>query len=277
MIEVRKAVIPAAGLGTRLSPLTRHTAKELLPVGGKPMIQHHLEMCMAGGITEFCIIISPRKTQLRNFITGQWTPPAFPFEKDLQFYNQIKQCRVTFATQPTPAGVADAVGLAKSFVAEDPFVCIMPDCILFSDRPFVQQLLPAFQRHGKNVVGTVLVTGMETQRFGNVGILSTEDLDGECFRITSLSGKTSKPIPASPGKTICKGFGGGIYLPEYFDLVEEIRPHAGNEIDDVPIHQTLMKRDRLVGVVLQGAAFDTGPPLGLRAAAHYAGRKPRVR
>jgi UTP--glucose-1-phosphate uridylyltransferase len=274
MVQVKKAVIPAAGLGTRLSPLTRHAAKELLPVGGKPMIQHHLEMCMAGGITEFCIIISPQKVQLRDFVTGEWIPPALPFEKDLQFHNQIKQCRVTFATQPVPAGVADAVGLARAFVGQDPFVCIMPDCILFSDRPFVQQLLPVFQRHGKNTVGTILITGRETQGFGNVGILSTQDVDRACFRITSLSGKTSEPLPVSPGRTLCKGFGGGIYLPEYFDLIEEIRPRAGNEVDDVPIHQILMKRDRLLGVVLQGTAFDAGHPLGLRAAAHYAGRKP---
>jgi UTP--glucose-1-phosphate uridylyltransferase len=272
MIEVTKAVIPAAGLGTRLSPLTRHMAKELLPIGGKPMIQHHLEMCMAGGIEEFCVIISPRKVQLKDFVTGEWTPPALPFEKDLRFYDRIKRCRVTFLTQLTPSGVADAVGLAKAFVGQDPFVCIMPDCILFSDRPSIQQLLPAFQRHGTNVVGTILITGMETRRFGNVGILSTQDLDEECFRITSLSGKTSEPLPVSPGKTICKGFGGGIYLPEYFDLIEEIHTRAGNEVDDVPIHQILVEQDRLLGVVLQGAAFDAGHPLGLRAAAHYVGR-----
>ena len=104
-------------------------------------------------------------------------------------------------------------------------------------------------------------------------MLSTQDLDGECFRITSLSDKTPEPLYANPGETICKGFGGGIYLPEYFDLIEEIRPHAGDEVDDIPIHHMLIEQNKLVGVVLQGAAFDTGHPLGLRAAAHYVGRK----
>jgi UTP--glucose-1-phosphate uridylyltransferase len=237
------------------------------------MIQHNLEMCMAGGITEFCIIISPRKAQLRDFVTGEWTPPALPFEKDLRFYNQIKRCRVTFAIQPAPAGVADAVGLAESFVGNEPFVCIMPDCLLFSDKPHVQQLLPAFHRHGKSVVGTILITGTETQRFGNVGMLSTQELDGECFRIISLSGKTAEPIPAKPGETICKGFGGGIYTPEYFNLIEEVRPQAGDEVDDIPIHHRLVEQGRLLGVVLKGVAFDAGHPLGLRSVAHYAGRK----
>jgi len=275
MIQVTKAVIPAAGLGTRLSPLTKHTSKELLPIGEKPMIQHHLEMLMAAGITEFCIISSPGKVQLRDFVTGDWTPPALPFEKDLGFYNQLERCRITFVTQPSPTGVADAVGLAKEVVGNNPFACIMPDCLLFSNESHVRQLLPVFQRYRKSVIGTVLITGAEAQRFGNVGLLSCRELDDECFLITSLSDKTPEPLAVKPGKTVYKGFGGGIYLPEYFDLIEKTRSRATGEVDDVPIHQMLIEQERLLGVVLKGAAFDTGHPLGLRAAAHYAGRKLR--
>lgn len=272
MVEVTKAVIPAAGLGTRLSPLTRHTPKELLPIGGKPIIQHALEMHMAAGIYEFCIIISPEKLQLKDFLAGHWTPPALPFEKDLRFYNQLERCRIVFATQASPTGVADAVGLAKSFVGDEPFACIMPDCLLFSYKPHVQQLLPAFQRYRKSVIGTVLISGAEVQRFGNVGLLQTQELNGGFFLITSLSDKKPEPLTPRPGETIHKGFGGGIYLPEYFELIEKTRPHARDEVDDVPIHQMLIKEDKLLGVVLQGAAFDAGHLLGLRAAAHYAGR-----
>jgi UTP--glucose-1-phosphate uridylyltransferase len=236
------------------------------------MIQHHLEMCMAAGVSEFFVVISPEKAKLRDFVSGDWSPPALPFEKDLSFYDRLGRCRVTFANQSSPAGVADAVGLAEEFVGDNPFVCIMPDCLLFSDKPHVQQLLPAFQRHRKSVIGIVLISGVETKRFGNVGILSTEEIDGESYRITSLSDKTAEPLPAIPGETVLKGFGGGIYLPEYFDLIEAIRPSAGGEVDDVPLHHMLIEQDRLLGVVLEGAAFDTGHPLGLLAAAHYAGR-----
>jgi UTP-glucose-1-phosphate uridylyltransferase len=102
-------------------------------------------------------------------------------------------------------------------------------------------------------------------------MLSTQELDGECYRITSLSDKTSEPLPVIPGETLLKGHGGGIYLPEYFDLIEKIRPQAGDEVDDVPIHHVLIEQGQLLGVVLKGAAFDTGHPLGLRAAAHYVG------
>ena len=270
---VTKAVIPAAGLGTRLRPLTSHTPKELLPVGGKPMIQHMLEMYMAAGICEFCIITSPEKPQLKDFVTGNWPPPVLSFEKDARFYEQLKRCRIVFVTQSDPRGVADAVGLAKDFVGGEPFACIMPDCLLFSGRPHAQQLLEVFETYRQNMISTISITGADVKRFGNVGLLGAQRLNGRCFLITSLSDKNSEALTARPGETIHKGFGGGIYLPEYFDLVEIVRPQASGEVDDVPIHQILIKQGKLLGVLLEGAAFDVGHPLGLRAAAHYAGRQ----
>jgi UTP--glucose-1-phosphate uridylyltransferase len=271
--DVTKAVIPTAGLGTRLRPLTYYTPKELLPVGGKPMIQHTLEMYVAAGICEFCIIVSPEKPQLKDFITGNWTPSTIPFEKDVRFYKQLERCRIVFVTQSEARGVADAVGLAKDFVGGEPFVCIMPDCLLFSDRPYAQQLLHVFQKYRKNVISTIFIRDADVKRFGNVGLLRTQRLNGECFLITSLSDKKGKPLTVRPGETIHKGFGGGIYLPEYFDLLEIIRPLAEGEVDDVPIHQLLIEQGKLLGVLLEGTAFDAGHPLGLRAAAHFVGRR----
>ena len=271
--DVTKAVIPAAGLGTRLGPLTSCTPKELLPVGRKPIIQHSLEMYMASGISEFCIITGPEKPQLKNFITGNWTPSAFPFEKDTRFYKDLERCRITFVSQSRPRGVADAVGLAKDFVGDEPFACIMPDCLLFSDEPHALQLLRVFKGYQKNVIGTIFIRCADVNRFGNVGLLRTQSLDGKPFLITSLSDKKREPLTTRPGETIHKGFGGGIYLPEYFDLIEIIRPRTKGEVDDIPIHRILIKQGKLLGVLLEGAAFDTGHPSGLRAAAHYAGRR----
>lgn len=273
MSRVTKAVIPAAGSGTRLRPLTLHTPKELLPIGGKPMIQYALETHMAAGISEFCIIISPEKTQLKDFVTGNWTPPALSFEKDDRFHNQLDRCRILFVTQSRPRGVADAVGLAKDFVGDEPFLCIMPDCLLFSDRSHAQQVLHVYEKHKKNVIGTVLIQGADVKRFGNVGLLETQSLDNACFTITSLSDKRPEPLTADTGETIHKGFGGGIYVPEYFELIEKTRARSKGEIDDVPIHQILIERGELLGVLLEGEAFDVGHPLGLRAAAHYVGRR----
>jgi UTP--glucose-1-phosphate uridylyltransferase len=272
MSRVTKAVIPAAGRGTRLRPLTLFTPKELLPVGGKPMIQHALEMHMAAGISEFCVITSPEKPQLRNFLAGDWKPPAFPFEKDTRFFRRLKQSKLVFQTQEEPLGVGDAIGRARDFVGDEPFVCIMPDCLFFSPVPLTRQVLEVFEKRGSHVIATIAIRGANVHGFGNVGLLKTEKLDERTFRILSLSDKTQEPIQARPGERIHKGFGGGVYLPEFFDLIEAMRPEANGEIDDVPIHHILVREGRLLGVLARGAAFDAGHPLGLRTAAHYAGR-----
>lgn len=270
---VRKAVIPAAGLGTRLAPLTNHIPKELLPVGGKPMIQYCLEMYIASGISQFCIITSPHKPLLKSFVTGNWDPPVLPFHWDAELYGKLKRCRTVFLTQDEPRGVADGVSLARDFVGNDPFACIMPDCLLFSSKPMAQQLIEVFQMYSNNVIGTVFINGDDVRHFGNVGVLGTDSLDNRCFAIRSLSDKKGQPLSVNPGMTIHKGFGGGIYLPEYFDLLETIRSSITGEVDDVPIHQILIKEGKLVGLLLEGVAFDAGHPLGFRAAAHYAGRR----
>ncbi len=273
--HVKKAVIPAAGLGTRLRPLTNYMPKELLPVGSKPMIQYSLEMYMASGISEFCIITSPDKPLLKDFVTGNWTPPTLPFRWDARLYRKLEMCRTVFLTQEKPIGVADAVARARDFVGSDPFACVMPDCLLFSNKPLVRQLAEVFQTHGKSMIGTIFIRGNDVRLFGNVGVLSADTLGNGCFAITSLSDKKGRPLSVNRGGLIHKGFGGGIYLPEYFDLAETMRSSAKGEVDDVPIHQTLIDKSKLVGVLLKGAAFDVGHPLGFRAAAHYAGRRAR--
>ena len=190
------------------------------------MIQVAMETHMAAGISEFFIITSPEKPQLEHFLTGRWKPPAFPFERDLNFFRKLRQCRLVFAVQDWPTGVANAIAMAEDFVEEEPFVCIMPDCILFSDVSHTRQALDVFEKHGLNVIGTIAVQSRDVGRFGNVGILSMEKLDGNAFLITSLSDKTPEPIKAKPGETVYKGFGGGVYLPDYFGLISSIRPTA---------------------------------------------------
>lgn len=271
-VEVKKAVIPAAGKGMRLTPMTTHMPKELLPVGGKPMIQHTIEMCMASGITELCIITSPEKPLLKNFVSGNWRPPSLPFQWDAGFYRNLRQCNVTVLNQQQPKGVAHAVSLARQLVGDDPFVCIMPDCLLFSRTPFARQLMRGFAKYRKHIIGTIYIQHAEIRRFGNVGMLKTDRLQNGCFSITALSDKTNQPLSAKAGEKIHKGFGGGIYLPEYFDLIDGTRTNANGEVDDVPIHQRLVEAGALLGGLLEGVAFDAGHPMGYRAAVHFAGR-----
>jgi len=271
--HITKAVIPAAGLGTRLAPLTRYMPKELLPVGGKPMIQYTIESYMASGISTLYIVVSPEKASLRNFITGDWSPPYLPFRRNNRFYDKVAQCNITFLVQEQPNGVADAVALAKDFIGNEPFACIMPDCLLFGQVPFAQQLIDVYENYGRNLIGTTLISGNDTRRFGNVGVLETEPLDERTISITSLSPKKDNPLCADRKQKLLKGFGGGIYLPEYFNLAVPACPNTKGEVDDVPIHHAMINNNGLLGVILKGAAFDAGHPLGFRAAVHFAGHR----
>ncbi|MDY6953558.1 MAG: hypothetical protein SWE60_18775, partial [Thermodesulfobacteriota bacterium] len=188
------------------------------------------------------------------------------------FYRNLGRCRTVFLTQEEPKGVADAISLARDFVGNDPFACVMPDCLLFSEVPMAKQLIRAFKRCGTHVMGTTLIKGEAVGRFGNVGVLEMGGADGGCPAIISLSDKKKEPLSGRPGAMILKGFGGGIYLPDYFHLLEATRAHGEGEVDDVPIHQTLAGEGMLVGVPLQGEAFDAGHPLGYRHAVRFAGR-----
>ena len=236
------------------------------------MIQHTLEMYIASGISEICIITSPQKPTIKDFITGNCPPPVLPFSWDATLYRELEGRHTVFLTQDRPRGVADALALARDFVGNEPFACIMPDCLLFSDLPLAKQLMEAFRGCQTHVIGTIFIKGNDARRFGNVGVLEAETPHDGFFAVTSLSDKKAEPLPVKPDRTIHKGFGGGIYLPEYFDLVETIRSHVEGEVDDVPIHHILIKKGELAGIRLEGVPFDAGHPLGFRAAVHYAGR-----
>lgn len=271
--RITKAVIPAAGLGTRLFPLTRHLPKELLPVGSKPMIQHTVEAYLDSDIRDLYVIISPSKHLVRAFLTESRLPPGLPFREDPTFRSRLNSCNFTFLIQEQPVGVADAVSLARRFIGSDPFACIMPDCLLFGHEPFPRQLLDAYQKYATNVIGTILIREKDLNRFGNVGLLEVHGLDQKTVRITSLSPKSSDPLKARRPGPYQKGFGGGIYLPEYFELAEKLTRDPAGELDDVPIHHAMIDNQRLFGTLLEGDPFDTGHPLGLRAAAHFQGRR----
>lgn len=276
MDTVTTAIIPAAGLGTRLHPLTRYLPKELLPVGEKPMIQYALEGYLDSDIRDFCIVISPEKERVRRFLTDGPRAAGLPFRHDAGFLSRLRSCRITYLIQERPAGVADAVALARGVVGSRPFACIMPDCLLFADRPFLKQLIATHETYRTNVIATIRIAGPDLARFGNVGLLESLPLDDHAVRITSLSPKRRAPLVASGTGSFQKGFGGGIYLPEYFHLADAVPPDRRGEVDDVPIHEAMIDHGNLLGVLLEGTPFDAGHPLGYRAAAYFLGRRART-
>lgn len=265
---VRKGIIPAAGLGTRVRAIAGDLPKELLTVAAKPLIVHAIEGLAASGIRQIGVVISPAKESIRQFLLGE--PPEFLAPQlDAHLRVLLRACKFSFFVQPSPLGVADAVSLCRDFVDDEPFALVMPDNILLDGLPVVSQMIPFFSREPRDMLGALSLKTDQASRFGNVGILETEAVSDESKKIVSVSrfsDKNSSPLHIPAGESVLKNFGGSIFLPHFFDYIEKLRPHIEGELDDVPVVQAIIKEKGLLAVALEGSGFDVGNSAGYWAA-----------
>jgi UTP--glucose-1-phosphate uridylyltransferase len=272
---VRKAVIPAAGLGTRVRAIAGELPKELLLVAAKPLIVHAIEGLAACGIRQIAVVISPAKDSIRRFLLGESPQFLAPY-LDAHLRVLLRSCDFSFFVQKNPAGVADAVSLCREFVGDEPFVLVMPDNVLLDGLPPVAQLLPFFSQYPQDLIGTIRLPADEAFRFGNVGFLEARALSEESPRLLKVSRYSDKErgtVQVPSDVSVLKSFGIGICLPHFFDFIERWRPHAQGEVDDVPVIQAIIREKRLLAVLLEGNGFDVGNPEGYWAANLYVENK----
>jgi len=265
---VRKGIIPAAGLGTRVRAIAGDLPKELLTVAAKPLIVHAIEGLAASGIRQIGVVISPAKESIRQFLLGEPTEFLAP-QLDAHLRVLLRACKFSFFIQPSPLGVADAVSLCRDFIDDEPFALVMPDNILLDGLPVVSQMIPFFSREPRDMLGALRLEAEQASRFGNVGILETEAISDESnklLRVRHFSDKVSDPLHIPAGDRVLKNFGGGIFLPHFFDYIEKLRPHIEGELDDVPVVQAIIKEKGLLAVALEGSGFDVGNSAGYWAA-----------
>ena len=264
---VGKAIIPAAGLGTRVRAIAGDLPKELLTVASKPLIAHAIEGLAASGIRQIAVVINPAKESIRQFLLGN--PPGFLAPHlDAHLRVLLRSCQFTFFIQPNPEGLADAVSLCREFVGDEPFALVMPDNILLDGLPVQTQMLPFFSQHHQDMIGAIRVRSDEASRFGNVGLLQGEPLPGRSARLLKITGYSDKKEGSLDVSvdSVLKSFGGGIYLPHFFDYIEQLREQASGEVDDVPVVQAIAREKGLLTVKLDGNGFDVGNPQGYWAA-----------
>ncbi len=265
---VRKGIIPAAGLGTRVRVIAGDLPKELLTVAAKPLIVHAIEGLAASGIRQIGVVISPAKESIRQFLLGEPSEFLAP-QLDAHLRVLLRACTFSFFVQPSPLGVADAVSLCRDFIDDEPFALVMPDNILLDGLPVVSQMIPFFSREPLDMLGALRLETEQASRFGNVGILETEAVSDESKRIVSVSrfsDKNSSPLQIPAGESALKNFGGSIFLPHFFDYIEKLRPRIEGELDDVPVVQAIIKEKGLLAVALEGSGFDVGNSAGYWAA-----------
>ncbi len=250
--RVRKAVIPAAGRGTRLRPATRLLPKELLPIGNTPMIHRAVTELVRGGIEEIALIISPAKASVWDYFAE---------------ITEGLDCQLELLIQAEPTGTANAIALAEPFLSQDPFVIYMPDEVCFCRQSPIAQLCATYDRHQKAVLALTWLTPEWAPYFKGTGRLLTEPIDDTTYRITRLLDKTPDPFPVE-GTGSLKGVGIGVVDRTFFDLLHQLRPQGDcyPEFDDILIWQHLTRTGQLLGSLTDGIVFDAGQPQGFAAA-----------
>lgn len=250
---VRKAVIPTAGLGTRLYPVTRIVPKELLPIGAVPMLHRAIAELVRGDVQEIALVVTPKKSVIRDYVA------SLPLN-----------CTIHYIEQPEPKGVADAILRAADFLAEEPFVFFMPDEVCFCPTSPITRLKQMYAEWEKAVLALTWISPQWLEFFQGTGRILTEPLKEDCFRILQLKDKSRDRFSdTTVGQQ--KGVGIGILDGEFLQLARQKQQDFGDkgEFDDVPIWQELVKRKQLLGVMMDGVIVDAGNPLGFGFANQY--------
>jgi UTP--glucose-1-phosphate uridylyltransferase len=259
-MKVRKAVIVAAGLGTRMLPASKVIPKEILPVVDTPAIQIIVDEAIASGIEEVIIVITPGRTLvLEHFY------PAEDLERHLESkgkHDLLQMLRktnmptkLTIAHQPQPLGLGHAVLQAREAVGNEPFAVFLPDDIIDAKTPCLRQLLDVAEKQDAPVVALLRVPKSELSKYGIVEVKQVGD------RLYELIGMVEKP---PPGKAPSEFAIMGRYVlpPEIFDLIKDSKPGAGGEIQLTDALLALAKRRKLYGYEFEGTRYDLGDRVG---------------
>lgn len=277
MQKVRKAVIPAAGLGTRFLPFTKSIPKEMLPIVDKPTIQYIIEEIVDSGIEDILIVIGRNKDVLVNHF--DCVPELeFNLEKngkdaELEMINDITEMANIFTIrQKEPKGLGHAVLCAKKFVGDEPFAVILGDDVVYNpDTPALKQLLDVYDEQEKTVIGVQTVPHEDTNKYG---IIEKEDVGGNVYKVNNMIEKP--PVDEAPSDLAV--LGRYVITPDIFEILEHTGKGAGGEIQLTDALEEQAKEGNVYAVDFEGKRYDIGSKEGfLEATVEYALRRPELK
>ena len=276
MKKVTKAVIPAAGLGTRFLPFTKSIPKEMLPIVDKPTIQYIIEEIVDSGIKDILIINGRNKVVMVNHFDNV---PELEFhlkqtgkEEELRIIEDISNMANIFTIRQKEAkGLGHAVLCAKEFVGDEPFAVVLGDDVVYNaDKPALRQMLDVYDRFGKSVIGVQQVPRQETDKYG---IISKTDVEGNIYKITDMVEKP--PVDEAPSNLAV--LGRYIITPEIFEILEHTGKGAGGEIQLTDALKELCGNDDVDACDFEGRRYDIGNKEGfLEATVEYGLRRPEL-
>ena len=269
-MKIRKAIIPAAGLGTRFLPATKSQPKEMLPIVDKPCIQYLVEEAVASGIEEIIIITAEGKQSIEDYfdISSKLNSHLAKSgkHKAIRELEKIeKMAKFRFVRQPAPRGDGHAILCAKEFVKDEPFAVLFGDDIYDSKVPAIKQLIKEYERLGTPIIGLHKIDKKDSEKYGMV---DTKGKDGKSFKIKSLVEKPK--LSKAPSNLAI--IGKYIVTPELLkDLAAAESATKDSEIRLIDGMREFIKHSPIHGFEIDGERFDTGDKLGyLKAVTHFA-------
>jgi UTP--glucose-1-phosphate uridylyltransferase len=271
--KIRKAVFPAAGLGTRFLPATKASPKEMLPLVDKPLIQYAVEEAVESGIESIIIVTGRGKSAIEDHFDISFELESMLRErgKDELFEaarSVSELARISYVRQKQALGLGHAILQAKDFVEGEPFAVMLADDVVDAEVPALKQMLAVYEETGAPVLGTMTVEGPAISRFG---VLDADEVRPGVFRVRDMVEKPRFEDAPSDLAII----GRYILTPDIFDEIERTKPGAGGEIQITDAMRALLKRREFYAVRFEGTRHDAGDKLGfLIATVEFALKRP---
>ena len=253
---IKKAVIPAAGYGTRNLPITKVIPKEMFPIGGKPAIQYIVEEAIAAGIEELLIILSRSKNAIIDYFDDSPELEIYLEKKNrrdlLKKIEEIPKINIQFVRQHKIAGLGDAIYLAKNFVGNEPFAILLPDDIIIGKKNQAG-LSELIEFHNQFLTNVLALKEVEMEELQNYGVIKGQEVKKNVFKVEDV---IEKPTVSPPLNLAI--IGRYILNPSIFHYLENVRPGAGGEIQLTDAIKLMLSQEKAYGKIINGLRFDIG-------------------
>jgi UTP--glucose-1-phosphate uridylyltransferase len=276
LLRIKKAVIPAAGLGTRFLPATKAQPKEMLPIVDKPTLQYIIEEAVQSGIEEILIITGRNKSSIENHFDRS-VELEIELERAgrLDILAEIREIsdmvNIHYIRQKEPRGLGHAIYCAKSFIGKEPFAVLLGDDIVYNEEPCLKQMIDVHCKYNASILGVQKVSKEEVHKYG---IVDGEHIDKRMYRVTGLVEKPS--IVDAPSNIAI--LGRYIISPTIFKILENTKPGKGGEIQLTDALKELALEETMYAYVFKGTRYDVGDKLGfLEATVDFALRRKELR
>lgn len=272
-MRIRKAIVPAAGLGTRFLPATKAQPKEMLPIVDKPAIQYVVEEAVASGIEDIIIVTGRGKDAIENHFDRslelQIVLERQGKEEQLREIERISElASFSYIRQKEPLGLGHAILAAKALVGNEPFAVLLGDDIIDAEVPCLAQMISTFERYQSSIIAVQQVSKEET---GSYGIIDPKPVEDSIYQILDLVEKPSPEVAPSDLAII----GRYILMPEIFEALEQTPPDEGGEVQLTNGLRVLLRTQTMYGLAFRGRRYDAGSKLGfLKATLQFALKRP---